>query len=266
MSGGQECIRAVKEAIYENDNYHLVLMDYMMPDMDGMETFEILKEEIAGFDTPVVMLTADAVVGEREKFLNAGFTACLQKPIARRALEDAILRVLPEELVERGGGAVGFGISDETRREIERELSEYGVSLSEGLKCASGDFALYRQLALIFTERHEPLKREIETLLNSRDYKALTYRFHSLKSNAGEVGAVDCRNTAVKLERECGVGSGARDDYVRCLYAVLSMEWERARDAAGCSIVVALHYFAYYAAKIRAFTGTDVQLHVLPIE
>lgn len=85
---GEECLNIIK-----NKDYDLIFMDYMMPDMDGIETLKNLKK-IEGFKTPVIVLTADAVVGAREKFLKAGFDEYVSKPIIKESLNKAIDIVL----------------------------------------------------------------------------------------------------------------------------------------------------------------------------
>ena len=81
---GEECLEKVK-----NTKYDLIFMDYMMPNMDGIETYKKLKE-IENFDTPVVTLTADAVEGSREKFLKEGFDEYIAKPILIDHLEEVL--------------------------------------------------------------------------------------------------------------------------------------------------------------------------------
>lgn len=83
---GEECISLVKENMYD-----IIFLDYMMPGMDGIETLKHLKE-IEGFNTPVVCLTADAVEGSKEKFLNAGFNEYIPKPIDRDLMDEVIKR------------------------------------------------------------------------------------------------------------------------------------------------------------------------------
>lgn len=85
---GKECLDKVKE-----EKYALIFLDYMMPEMDGIETLKHLKE-IDNFNTPVIALTADAGDGSREKFLNAGFNEYIPKPINKRLLNEVIDKLL----------------------------------------------------------------------------------------------------------------------------------------------------------------------------
>jgi len=85
---GMECLDKVKD-----NNYDLILMDDMMPKMSGVETFKKLKED-KDFDTPVIILTANAVSGMKEKYLSEGFNDYLAKPIDKLELD----RVLGEYL------------------------------------------------------------------------------------------------------------------------------------------------------------------------
>ena len=87
---GLECLNKVK-----NTKYDIIFMDYMMPNMDGIETFRQLHED-PSFKTPVISLTADAVVGAKDKFINAGFNGYVSKPIDKKMLDDAINKALKD--------------------------------------------------------------------------------------------------------------------------------------------------------------------------
>jgi signal transduction histidine kinase/ActR/RegA family two-component response regulator len=92
---GIESIEKVK-----NKQYDLILMDHMMPEMDGVEAVRIIRSlEGRNAETPIIALTANAVAGAREMFLNSGFNGLLAKPIDIKALTDTLLRWLPEKLV-----------------------------------------------------------------------------------------------------------------------------------------------------------------------
>ncbi len=91
---GFECLEKIK-----NGNiYDLIFMDYMMPDMDGIETLKELKK-LPNFNTKVVALTADAVAGAKEKFLNAGFDEYVPKPIDKSFLNKIINKLLDNNSV-----------------------------------------------------------------------------------------------------------------------------------------------------------------------
>lgn len=88
VESGALCIDKVN-----SDTYDLILMDDMMPNMSGVETLHKLKE-IDGFATPVVALTANAVTGMKEKYLNDGFDDYLAKPINRDELNNIVAKYL----------------------------------------------------------------------------------------------------------------------------------------------------------------------------
>ena len=91
FESGQECI----DTINEGNKYDLILMDIMMPGMDGIETLNKLKE-INGFNIPVIALTADAIVGQKEKYLSLGFNDYLTKPIDKAELSRILKEILKE--------------------------------------------------------------------------------------------------------------------------------------------------------------------------
>ncbi len=88
VENGFECLE-----LMESSTYDLILMDIMMPKMNGIETLRRLKT-IEGFDIPVIALTADAIEGTDEKYLNAGFDAYLSKPIDRYDLDRMLNKYL----------------------------------------------------------------------------------------------------------------------------------------------------------------------------
>ena len=88
---GIECLEKVKSIKYD-----LIFMDDMMPRMSGVQTFHEL-EKIAGFHTPVVALTANAIEGMKEKYLNEGFQDYLSKPIDRKELDRILKQYLKKK-------------------------------------------------------------------------------------------------------------------------------------------------------------------------
>lgn len=95
-TSGADAIQMAKETEYD-----LIFMDQRMPEMDGTEAFHKIRETQGGASSnaPVICLTADAVVGAREKYLAEGFTDYLSKPVEGYALEKMLMRHLPKEKV-----------------------------------------------------------------------------------------------------------------------------------------------------------------------
>ena len=87
-SSGSECLDKVS-----NNKYDLILLDDMMPRMSGTETLQKLKE-IDSFNTPVVALTANAITGMREEYINRGFNDYLSKPIVKEDLNRVMKKYL----------------------------------------------------------------------------------------------------------------------------------------------------------------------------
>lgn len=95
---GMECLEKVK-----NTHYDVILLDHMMPEMDGIETLKRFREDSshANQDTPVIMLTANAIIGAKDEYLEAGFADYLSKPVRTEELEDMLIRYLPEDKVNK---------------------------------------------------------------------------------------------------------------------------------------------------------------------
>jgi CheY-like chemotaxis protein len=91
---GKECIEILREKSFD-----LIFLDQMMPGMSGVQTLAAIKEEGLSKDTPIIALTADAIVGARDTYINEGFTDYLSKPVMYAALEAILLKYLNEDLI-----------------------------------------------------------------------------------------------------------------------------------------------------------------------
>jgi len=91
---GKECL-----ALADQNTYDLIFLDHMMPEMDGIQTLHIMREKKLCENTPVIMLTANAIVGDRERYLAEGFDDFVSKPVIPQALNEVLLKYLPEEKI-----------------------------------------------------------------------------------------------------------------------------------------------------------------------
>ena len=94
---GEECIEMAK-----NKYYHVILMDYHLPDMDGVSTLKGIRKQENGLcqDSKVILVTATSLSEARRIFQEYRFDGYLEKPVSGKALEEEILKFLPEEVVE----------------------------------------------------------------------------------------------------------------------------------------------------------------------
>lgn len=220
-SSGEQCLELAARRRYD-----VILMDYMMPGMDGEETLRRLKET-PDFDTPVIALTANVVAGIREKLMGVGFYQYISKPVRWRDLEVVLLGILPKNRVTVGAAVLTEQIPADTKEEFTHDLSVYGVELEEGLKYVDGDIVQYSKLATIFIENYETGIGIIRELELHHDWANIKFRVHSLKGNARNLGASALSETAAKIEKLCGDDDGA---YITITLPTLYYEWERAKD------------------------------------
>ena len=109
VKSGLECINYTK-----NTKYDLIFLDHMMPEMDGIHTLYNLKQRASGFDTPVVVLTANAIEGSKEMYFREGFCDYLSKPIDQVELD----RILREQLKIKDDEENSFIVNNDNNQKI----------------------------------------------------------------------------------------------------------------------------------------------------
>ncbi len=184
-------------------NYDVIFIDHMMPDMDGIETLEHIRDSGMNKDVPAVALTANAVSGAREMYLGSGFTDCLFKPVDGERLERMLLTLLPEEKVlkaeERSDGSEP-GHPEEDLSDIPERLKDLKeIDWEMGLKnCGSSDG--YRSVLSVFHQTADSKSAEIEDFFRRGDTENYTTKVHALKSSARIIGATGLYELAKTLE------------------------------------------------------------------
>ena len=194
--------KAALEAVHKN-NYHLIYLDYMMPDMDGEETLKRLRN-MPEFATPVIVLTANAVSGTRERMLEAGFTEYLTKPIPWGSMVESLIRYLPEELV-----TIIDNVPEKPQdsknayHEYEKELISYYIDLSSAMPFFEEDFNQYLSSANIFLEHADDTLRSLIEMEEKNQIEELVYIVHTLKGRAENMGMLRLAEEAGRMEKLC---------------------------------------------------------------
>lgn len=173
--------------------YHIIFLDHMMPGMDGVETLKRLKQMNLPPETKIVVLTANAVSGAREKYLKKGFDDYLSKPIDVNALESILARYLPSEIIK----------DDEEPAQIAKPVNvEEKVSSLIDMKVALSNCMDSEEFFAEMAEEFISSDRsgELEQALADEDLKAYRIAAHALKGTALVVGAVGLSEKAKAQE------------------------------------------------------------------
>ncbi|MDR1571138.1 MAG: response regulator [Clostridiales Family XIII bacterium] len=239
-SGGRKAIEMAGK-----NRYDLVFMDHMMPDIDGLAAAAAIRANENARGTPIVMLTANAVSGQREMFLQNGIDDFLSKPIDTKALDDILARWIPREKQlgpadarqAEGGGGPGL--------EIE------GLDVAAGLRNCGGSAAVYMDILSDFCRdaaARAPLMRQSA---GQGDVGLCAILAHALKGASRSIGAADFAGLAAVMEE---AGRAKDIDFIRdnlegligrlgaltdAIGAALSAA-DECRESAGCAGILEL--------------------------
>ncbi|MCR5487237.1 MAG: response regulator [Lachnospiraceae bacterium] len=188
-------------SLTEKKDYDIILVDIMMPGMDGTETLRRMKRQERNKTAAFIALTANAVSGARETYLKEGFTDYLSKPVEGIRLEKTLRKYLPEEkLLPVGeGGAEDAGEPEESR--IPAWLWEIPeLDVKQGvLFCGSEESFL--EVLSIYHQTAKEKADEIESLMAAGDVENYSIKVHALKSSSRTIGAMELSAMAERLEK-----------------------------------------------------------------
>lgn len=181
---GRECLDKCSQ-----QKYDLILMDHMMPEMDGVQTFEKLHGDKSSpnFETPVIMLTANALAGMREQYMDVGFADYVSKPVRGAKLEEAIRRNLPESLIKPASPEIpAEAVSTEPSGfdDICGAVPELNVNAALQYCCGSAE--LLNDLLHDFTENDH--FSDLKAAFEEKRWEDYRRHAHSLKSTSLMIG------------------------------------------------------------------------------
>ena len=224
-SSGFDAIDMVKR-----EQYQLILLDHMMPKLDGKETLERMKAENLIFDdTKVVALTANAINGAKEDYLNFGFDDYLSKPIEMDDLKKVLQKWLPDEVIkadepeESDDEVLEFAPDAEAEEDAKEDggtsfidlLKEKGFDTGKGISYCAGDTDFYKEMLTDYVKDYAGKKSELDKSFESEDWHDFEIKVHALKSVSKTIGAIPLSEAAFELEK-AAKENGA--DYIKQKY------------------------------------------------
>jgi CheY-like chemotaxis protein/HPt (histidine-containing phosphotransfer) domain-containing protein len=182
-----------------NNEYDLVFMDHMMPEMDGLETTAEIRKVIHK-QLPIIALTANAVQGSKEMFLEHGMDDFLAKPIEIPALARILSEWLPSEKVTVKHDADEETVVDKDD-EFFKAISKINeIDAESGLRRVSGRKDMYMNNLKLFNDRIEADNKKMTVLLNDGDINNFSITVHAIKSALASIGAERLSGIALDLE------------------------------------------------------------------
>lgn len=212
VESGKECLRNITLKKYD-----IIFLDHMMPEMDGIETLKNMKwvAENKNSETPVIMLTANAIIGAKDEYLNTGFDDYLAKPIKENELEAIIRKYLSNELVidfsdaDRNKAvnakteAEASSIKPQTEKKGLMERLDF-LDARVGVRYCAGSEAIYGEAIKSYAVGR--LRDEIVEYYEKEDWKNYCIKVHALKSTSLNIGAMELSELAKALERASKTG------------------------------------------------------------
>ena len=195
---GKEAIR-----VLASKDFDLVFMDHMMPEMDGVETTQIIRsrEEEYFKKLPIIALTANAVNGAREMFLEHGFQGFLAKPIELSSLDRILKQYIPVELQERDTMNEKDMNSQREEQKVEQSEQEKAlIDVETGLVYTGHNRDAYLSILGTYVKKGKEKCEVIRSLYTQEDWKNYIIEVHALKSSSLAVGAKILSEKAKELE------------------------------------------------------------------
>jgi len=203
-NSGAKALEAVR-----SKRYDIVFMDHRMPEMDGVEAMEHIRamgaEDEYYLSLPIVALTANALCGMKEQYLQSGFNDYLTKPVDTVELNTVLEKWIPKEKQT-------YDTAELDKTEIAHSaavpiLTIAGVDVKKGVYLTGGDPDRYFDILAAFAEEWQNLKNDIVKYHAKGEIKLLTILVHALKGASAVIGATRLSEAAYAMEM-----AGQRED------------------------------------------------------
>ena len=187
-AGGEEAVEMISKKKYD-----LIFMDHMMPELDGVETTHIIRRFHKAYDSvPIIALTANAVDGVKEMFLNEGMNDFVAKPIEMSRILAKLQKWLPQEKI--------YKVRNKMAQEETTKMKMEGLNTGWALQFL-GSEKLYWSVLKDYYHMIDKKADLIKTLEEKEEWKRYTIEVHALKSISKQIGAEELSKLAAEMEQ-----------------------------------------------------------------
>jgi len=204
---GEEAFSAIKK-----QEYDIIFMDHMMPEMDGIEATKRIRSwekqqndanilQVQRKPVPIIALTANAVMGMRDMFLDTGFSDFLAKPIDVVKLDELLNKWIPREKREQRAEKKAPGAEKEAlEKKPSLSFDIQGVDTEKGMAMTGGTEESYRIVLTMFYRDAQERLPLLQKAPSAQTLDKFITQVHALKSAAASIGAMDLSHKAARLE------------------------------------------------------------------
>ncbi len=191
---GQEAIEKIA-----SKHYDLVLMDHMMPAMDGVEATQLLRQRYSKGELVIIALTANAIDGVKDMLLTAGMDDYLSKPIDKVKLNAMLQKWLPRKKLNLEPTPIESG--ETVLGDVLSRVAHIGkVDVSHALNSLGGSQKIFERILRIFTKGIPKDIEELQGFLEIGDLKGFTVKVHGIKGALRNIGIFTIASLAEALE------------------------------------------------------------------
>ncbi len=231
--------------LIEKKKYDLIFVDYMMPEMNGAQLYNTIKEKHPEVlkTTPIFVISANTSTDTREKLINMGFNGFLPKPIESSTLDFIIRHNLPNELISSLSETTNQNAHNNAFNEFSNDLNSFDINLLEGLKYMNDDIVQYANVAELIVKNYKKTLDNVITLHQEKNIKDLGITVHALKGNAKYIGATTLYNISQTIEIRANMND---EKFITPTLPLLYFEWNRVID--GLKLFLEKYNSSQYAA------------------
>lgn len=217
VTSGKECLEYASKKRYD-----IIFIDHMMPEMDGIETLNRLRQDSLGMNqhTIAIALTANAIAGCREMYLEHGFNDYFSKPIQADKLDELLMKYIPSELIHKVNPNRTVANSNEQvpqeQTESVPESELLTIDRTVGVSYCGNSDELYDEILQMFYEQCPELLKELDSYFQSENWEQYAILAHALKGNTLNIGAMNISKLCLEHEM---AGKEENVEYIKNNYS-----------------------------------------------
>ncbi len=194
-------------SLLRSKDFDIVFMDHMMPEMDGIETTKAIRKMQGEYykKLPIIALTANAVNGVRDMYIEEGLNDFIAKPIELSALSRILKTWLPRELIKIPERNENLTVNSRRKADVKNTQSKPAVQnllfdSQTGISYTSGDVDAYNEILALYIQKANDVNNKILSLLKEKSWKNYVIEVHALKSTSLMIGSKPLSELCKELE------------------------------------------------------------------